>query len=105
MANTNDVSKYCPYCERRLTPLPIDKDKLIPLQCKKCGIVGYKPLKALISNTHVEFCTDEGCGGETIVRRNDKAIKAMAYCLPRTRICLKCGKKTRTGEFVLTEAI
>jgi len=47
-----------------------------------------------------EFCPD--CGGESTVHRTDKDLKAIDYCIPRTRICSACGQTFKTGEFLLS---
>ena len=46
-----------------------------------------------------EFCPD--CGGEMCVYRTNKDLKDMDVCIPRTRICLDCKKKFKTGEFLI----
>lgn len=44
------------------------------------------------------FCS--ACGGDMVVYRTNKDSPAMDYCIPRTRVCKKCGKKIDTSEIV-----
>lgn len=89
-----------PGCNRKLTTLPQGEDGLFPRVCKKCGIVGFIQIQAMI-NGSAELCPDPECGGAMFVHRSDKDTSNSNFCVPRTRECEVCGKRVKTGEFIL----